>query len=94
MKKDAIFINTTRGDTVNQDDLYDALNNNVILAAGIDVCAPEPIPKDHKLLTLNNLTIFPHIGSSTEECRFNMAKLSVINLINGVQNKKLHSSIY
>ncbi|KAI8439685.1 hypothetical protein MSG28_013379 [Choristoneura fumiferana] len=55
MKKNAILINVGRGDLVDQDALYDALKNNVIYAAGLDVTTPEPLPKDHKLLTLPNL---------------------------------------
>jgi len=40
---------------VNQDDLYDALKSKKIKAAGLDVVYPEPLPKDHKLLTLDNI---------------------------------------
>lgn len=41
-------------DLVDQEALYDALKNKQIYAAGLDVTTPEPLPKDHKLLTLPN----------------------------------------
>ncbi len=63
MKSNAIFINVSRGMVVNQDDLYDALKENVILAAGLDVTTPLFLPADHKLLSLNNCFITPYIGN-------------------------------
>lgn len=39
-----------------------ALKNKEIAAAGLDVTVPEPIPTDHKLLSLSNCYILPHIG--------------------------------
>ncbi|KAH3843474.1 hypothetical protein DPMN_116992 [Dreissena polymorpha] len=52
MKKSAIFINASRGILVDQDALYVALASGKILAAGLDVTTPEPLPPDHRLLTL------------------------------------------
>ena len=49
MKKTAVFINTSRGGIVNQDDLVEALTKGSILAAGLDVMSPEPFPTDHPL---------------------------------------------
>ena len=49
MKKSAVFINTSRGGIVNQDDLVSALSSGSILAAGLDVMTPEPFPPDHPL---------------------------------------------
>ncbi|KAH7972027.1 glyoxylate reductase/hydroxypyruvate reductase [Rhipicephalus sanguineus] len=82
MKKTAVFINTSRGGVVNQDDLYDALKNKVIRAAAIDVAMPEPLPKDDKLLTLRNLIVTPHIGSAELSVRIKMGFLAVDNVIN------------
>lgn len=91
MKKTAVFINTSRGGVVNQDDLYDALKNGVIRAAALDVSFPEPLPKDHKLLTLRNLVITPHIGSSEISVRIEMGFLAVDNIINVVSGKPTRS---
>lgn len=82
MKKNAVFINTSRGGVVNQDDLYDALKNGVIRAAAIDVAFPEPLPKTDKLLTLRNLIVTPHIGSAEISARIKMGYLAVDNVIN------------
>ncbi|XP_010003838.1 PREDICTED: glyoxylate reductase/hydroxypyruvate reductase [Chaetura pelagica] len=65
MKKTSVFVNTSRGAVVNQEDLYDALANGQIAAAGLDVTTPEPLPTNHPLLSLKNCVILPHIGSDT-----------------------------
>jgi phosphoglycerate dehydrogenase-like enzyme len=75
------------GDVVNQEDLFDALKNGDILAAGLDVTSPEPLPKDHKLLTLENCLILPHLGSATRKCRDDMAMLTVQNIISCLEGK-------
>ena len=49
MKKTAVLINTSRGGIVNQEDLVEALTSGSILAAGLDVMTPEPLPTDHPL---------------------------------------------
>uniref|UniRef100_A0A3Q2HTW8 Glyoxylate reductase/hydroxypyruvate reductase n=1 Tax=Equus caballus TaxID=9796 RepID=A0A3Q2HTW8_HORSE len=59
MKTTAVFVNISRGDVVNQDDLYQALASGQIAAAGLDVTTPEPLPTDHPLLTLKNCGINP-----------------------------------
>ena len=65
MKSNAIFINVSRGRVVNQDDLYNALKDHVISAAGLDVTTPFLLPSDHKLLSLKNCHITPYIGKTT-----------------------------
>ncbi|XP_047521529.1 glyoxylate reductase/hydroxypyruvate reductase-like [Pieris napi] len=89
MKKNAIIVNVGRGDLINQDDLYDALKNKQIYAAGLDVSTPEPLPKDHKLLTLPNLFLLPHIGSATVRTRNDMAELAAKNVVNALYGKPL-----
>ncbi|UYV67319.1 GRHPR [Cordylochernes scorpioides] len=56
MKPNAVFVNTSRGGVVNQDDLHDALKAKKIHAAGLDVMDPEPLPRDNKLTTLDNIS--------------------------------------
>ncbi|XP_023647476.2 glyoxylate reductase/hydroxypyruvate reductase isoform X1 [Paramormyrops kingsleyae] len=84
MKKTAIFINTSRGAVVNQEDLYEALSSGQIAAAGLDVTTPEPLPTDHPLLTLKNCVILPHIGSATYSTRGIMSELAANNLLAGL----------
>ncbi len=66
MKRSAVFINVSRGVVVDQDALVAALSSNQIAAAGLDVTTPEPLPRDHPLLSLSNVTITPHWGKLTE----------------------------
>lgn len=89
MKKSAIFINTTRGALVDQDDLYDALKVGELHAAGLDVTTPEPIPLDSPLLTLSNCTITPHLGSASVVARTAMADLTVNNILAGLKGEPL-----
>nr|XP_002732924.2 PREDICTED: glyoxylate reductase/hydroxypyruvate reductase-like [Saccoglossus kowalevskii] len=85
MKSSAIFINTSRGGVVNQDDLLEALESGTIKAAGLDVTVPEPLPTDHPLLELENCVVLPHIGSATVETRTEMSVLAANNLLAGLK---------
>ena len=67
MKKTSVLINTSRGPIVNESDLIEALQNDTIAGAGLDVFDKEPLPQDHKLRFLNNALLFPHIGYVTIE---------------------------
>ncbi len=81
MKKDAIFINASRGQTIVEADLVEALMNGTIRGAGLDVFEQEPINPNHPLLKLNNVVLLPHIGSATEQTRNEMALRAVKNTI-------------
>ncbi|GFX31690.1 hypothetical protein TNCV_4082141 [Trichonephila clavipes] len=94
MKPSAVFINTSRGGVVNQDDLYDALKSGQIRAAGLDVTVPEPLPKDHKLTTLPNIAIFPHVASAEVSVRILMAEMAANNILNTFNGKPLISPVY
>jgi len=84
MKPTAVLINTARGGVVNEEALYEALVNNEIWAAGLDVFQEEPVSTDHPLLTLPNVVALPHIGSSSINTRMKMAHLAATNLIEGI----------
>ncbi|MFQ5475911.1 MAG: 2-hydroxyacid dehydrogenase [Nitrosopumilus sp.] len=88
MKKSAFLINTSRGKIVNEKDLVTALKKKMIAGAGLDVFDAEPISKKHPLVKLQNVVLAPHIGSSTEETRAKMAKITVKNLNLGINGKK------
>lgn len=87
MKKSAILINTARGGIVNEAALYEALKQNQIWAAGLDVFEQEPVSPDHPLLTLPNVVTLPHIGSASIQTRTRMAELAAANLIQGVMGE-------
>ena len=74
MKKDSLFINTSRGGVVNQEDLMWALNNNVIQYAALDVIEKEPMPEDCKLIETKNLVITPHAAWAPLETRERLIK--------------------
>lgn len=80
MKKSAIFINVSRGQVVDERDLYDALIHNEIAGAGLDVFAEEPISKEHPLVGLPQVTALPHIGSASRETREEMMRLCAENI--------------
>jgi len=91
MKKGCILINTSRGGVVDQDALYNSLYNKKdgIIAAGLDVTTPEPLPTSHPLLTLSNVVILPHIGSASLATRTNMVMLAVNNLLTGINGQPI-----
>ncbi|WP_282069095.1 2-hydroxyacid dehydrogenase [Bacillus pumilus] len=87
MKETAIFINGSRGKTVDEQALIQALKTREILGAGLDVFVQEPMDKDHPLLTMNNVVTLPHIGFATYETRFNMDMMGAVNLVAGLQGE-------
>ena len=89
MKPTATLINIARGPVVDTQALYVALRDREIESAGLDVTDPEPLPRDHPLLSLDNVTILPHLGSATLETRDKMAEMSVENLKLGLHGKPL-----
>ena len=80
MKPTGILINVARGPVVNHDALLAALKSRRIAAAALDVTAPEPLPRDHPLLELDNLVITPHLGSASNRTRRRMMEMTVENL--------------
>ena len=93
MKKTSFLINTSRGKIVNENDLIMYLEQNKIQGAGLDVFEKEPINKKNKLTKLENTVLAPHIGSSTDETRYEMTEITVKNLILGLNDKKLVYSV-
>uniref|UniRef100_A0A673HKC0 Glyoxylate reductase/hydroxypyruvate reductase-like n=1 Tax=Sinocyclocheilus rhinocerous TaxID=307959 RepID=A0A673HKC0_9TELE len=93
MKKTSIFINTSRGAVVNQEDLFEALSSGQIAAAGLDVTTPEPLPTNHPLLTLKNCVVLPHIGSATYSTRGVMSELTANNLLAGLTGSEMPSEL-
>jgi glyoxylate reductase len=89
MKPTATLVNVARGAVVDKDALTEALATKRIFAAALDVTDPEPLPRDHPLLKLENVIITPHLGSATEETRRRMAELSVANLFAGLEGQPL-----
>ncbi len=93
MKPTAVLVNTARGTVVDSKALYDALRSGDILAAGLDVTEPEPIPLDDPLLTLDNCVVMPHIASASVATRRKMAEMAVDNLIAGITGQPLPTCV-
>lgn len=86
MKKDAILINTSRGQVIDEVALYQTLKEKRIRAAGLDVFQNEP-EVNPALFELDNVVLTPHIGSAGQETRERMAQIAVSNLIDALEGR-------
>ena len=89
MKKTSFLINTSRGPIVNENDLVQALKDDSIAGAGLDVFDKEPLPQDHKLRFLPNALLLPHIGYVTVENYSKFYTQMIENLNSCLENKPL-----
>ncbi len=89
MKATAILVNLSRGPTVDTDALTRALREGWIGGASLDVVDPEPIPVDHPLLAMDNVTITPHIGSASLGSRRAMSIMAAQNLVAGLTGEPM-----
>lgn len=80
MKETAYLINTSRGQVVDQAALIEALSQDRIAGAGLDVFEEEPIPRSSPLLGMSNVVLLPHIGSASRETRTSMAVMAAENV--------------
>ncbi len=80
MKKNAVLVNTSRGGLVNENDLYQALSEKKIFAAGLDVFNQEPISKENKLLTLSNVIATDHTAWYTAESVIELQKKAALEI--------------
>ena len=87
MKKTSVIINTARGGIVNEIDLNQALNDKIILGAGLDVFIDEPINLDNLLLKNKKVILSPHTAALTNECKIRMGRETVQNIINFFEKK-------
>jgi len=93
MQPTAWLINAARGGVINHAALVEALEQGWIAGAALDVTEPEPLPRDHPLLHMDNAIIAPHLGSATRQTRRAMAQLTVDNLKAGLAGSPLPSRI-
>ena len=80
MKTTAYLINTGRGGLINEADLREALMNDQIAGAGLDVLSVEPPPADHVLFGLENCLITPHQAWASQEARGRLMEIVVENV--------------
>ena len=81
MKPTAMLINTARGPIVDEAALIDALTTGKIATAGLDPYEREPLPKDHPLLTLDNVVASAHAGGNTKDNDINMVNYVYHNIV-------------
>src|SRR5919202_7641 len=93
MKRSAMLVHASRGPAVDPDALYEALKEGVIAGAALDVTEPEPLPGTHKLLTLPNCLVVPHIASASFATRGSMARIAADNLLAGLRRQPLPSFV-
>ena len=92
MKPHALFINISRGDVVDEEALVRALQTDQIAGAGLDVYEQEP--KIHPaLLTMENVTLLPHLGTAALEVRSAMGLMALDNLIALAENLPLPNPV-
>jgi len=81
VKPGAYFINTARSGLVDEKALYEALSSRQLIGAALDVFDVEPPPKDYPLLTLDNVTVTPHLAGGTVDAFLNSPKLLAKEMI-------------
>ena len=87
MKKNCIIINAARGGIINENDLDQALNEDLIFGAGLDVFETEPPEKNNPLLKNDKVFLSPHTAAFTEECMIRMGKETIQNIIDFFDEK-------
>jgi D-3-phosphoglycerate dehydrogenase / 2-oxoglutarate reductase len=80
MRRDAVLINTSRGNIVDEEALVWALQNGQIRGAGLDVLVQEPVDPDHPLLKLDNVVLAPHVGWKTDHTFASFLNGSIENI--------------
>jgi D-3-phosphoglycerate dehydrogenase len=90
MKPTAIFLNTARGQLVDQQALYVALRDGHLAGAGLDVFEREPIEPHDPLLTLPNVVLSPHTAGTTPEALMNGLNLCADNVVAFLEGRVQH----
>ena len=92
MKKTAYIINTSRGNIINENDLNEALNNNLLAGAALDVFSKEPAVKN--ILFKNPKVILtPHIAASTFEAQIKVAEMIALQVCDYLVNNKIVNTV-
>ena len=84
MKKNALLINVSRGELIDELSLLKALDEKLIQGAGLDVFENEPY--NGPLINYDNVVLTPHVGAYAKEIRTKMELEATKNLINGLKN--------
>jgi phosphoglycerate dehydrogenase-like enzyme len=82
MKKSAVIVNVSRGGTIQEKALYEALKNGIIAGATVDAWESEPTNPDNPLLKLDNVIASPHIGAGTRDILNRVLDIAFTNIKN------------
>jgi D-3-phosphoglycerate dehydrogenase len=85
LPRNAVLVNTARGEVVDEPALVERLGDGRLAAAGLDTMAAEPLPADHPLTHLNNVVLTPHVGGSTAAALAAMAEGAARNILGYLQ---------
>ncbi|MEP6950576.1 MAG: NAD(P)-dependent oxidoreductase, partial [Ginsengibacter sp.] len=89
MQKGAVLVNTCRGELVDEDALYDALQNGPLGSYATDVVEAEPIDGNHRLAKLDNALITPHLGGYSWESLHGMGQTCVDDTVSVIQKNAI-----
>ena len=92
MKPSVFIVNTARGNVINHDVMIEALKNDKIKGAALDVFPEEPAVPD-ALKTMDNVIITPHIGTGTIEARIAMFEEAFQNVVDYFEGKELEARV-
>jgi len=84
MRPHAVIINTARGPIVKENDLVQALQNNAIAGAALDVFEVEPLPRDSPLLKMDQVMLAPHNANSSPAAWERVHRNTIHNLLDGL----------
>ena len=87
MKQDAFLINAARGPLIDETALYDALREGSIAGAGLDVMADNSPPRDHPLLSLDNVIITPHVAFFSQESTLELEQRAAAEVVSVMQGR-------
>lgn len=90
MKPGAILVNVSRGNVVNEADLYEALVEKRLWGAAVDVWAQEPVGSDNPLLKLDNVIALPHVGGGTVDAAVTIYRYCFANMYACITGQKYH----
>ncbi|XP_065225833.1 glyoxylate reductase/hydroxypyruvate reductase-like [Planococcus citri] len=93
MKPNAILVNIARGGLVDEEALIEALQNNKIGGAGLDVFVEEPLLFDSPLIEVENVVLAPHVADLTEDCFSSVAEMAALNVLAVLNGDKMPAEV-